>query len=676
MKKIIISAIILIFSLGLSAQVDRSVAPKAGPTPEIKMGDAKEFTLKNGLKVILVEDHTLPVVSMQINFIHEPTMDEQLNATYEVYGSVWKTGTTTLTKDQINEKLDFIGASVFTANRTIGFNSLSKYTEDVFALTTDILLNPTFPQEELDKTVTQLLSGFEAAKTDQNSIMSNIKSATIYKGAHPYGMIVTEDDVDLITTEACWEHYNTYIKPNNAILVIVGDITLKEAKKLVKRNLDSWEPGQIPAPVYDSPQSPEGVQVVFSSKDASPQSNISVSYPVDYKVTDEDYIAASLANFILGGGGFQAKLMKNLREDKGYTYGAYSRLSANRLVGTFNAGSEVIANATDSALVEIAKEMNNMIEGNFTDEDLHLAKMTFKGSFSRSLEDASTISDFAYNLERHNLPEDFYKTYLQKIDAVTKEDVIRVAKKYFTPSNAYFFVVGDRSVIPALEKIDSDGVVVELDYKGDVVVREAISGDVTAESVINSFLDYSGGGQKIRTANEVTVKSAMAVQGMNIENESVMAYDPEFKFKISQKLGGQVISEVSYEDGKAKVVSPQGAQELPAEIAEKIVVQGYYILEAYITELGITPVLEGIDEVNGKKAYKIKFDFKGQISYRYYDIETGACLKSVATEQGQTQEVFYSEYKELVNGIKFPFIQTISVMGMQMENKVKEIIIK
>ena len=673
MKKIILSALVLMLTMSLSAQVDRSKAPAGGPAPEIHLDDAKSFTLKNGLKVLVVEDHKLPVISMSMSFIHEPTMDKELNAVYDVYGEVWKAGTKNMTKDEINEQLDFIGASISTGSRSIGMGCLSKYTEDVFDIMTDILFNPTFPQEEIDKTVVELKSGLESSKTDPGSIMSNIKSATVYQGKHPYGMITTEETIKDIKLESCWKHYNTYIKPNNAILVVVGDITFKEAKKLISKKLKSWKAGDVPAPTYDFPAIPKGVNVVFSNKDAAPQSSVSLYYPLNFKVTDEDIFAASIANFIYGGGGFQAKLMKNLREVKGYTYGAYSSLSADRLVGAFSAGGEMIAKATDSSFVEMVKEMNSMLEGDFTEEDLQMAKATFSGSFSRALESSSTIANFAYNIERQNLPKDYYRTYLQKIDALTREDILVAAKKYFHPEDCYFFVVGDRALIPALEKLDSDGVVVELDYKGDVVVKEEVAADVTAESVINKFLDFSGGKELIRSVKDFSFNTSVSVQGMTIVTENKFIYGEEVDFSVVTKMGGNPMMVIKYVDGIAEISSPQGKQALPKEQSAMLKSQGYFITEAYLAELGVTPVLEGIEDLDGKKVYKVKFDIPGSPMYKYYDVESGAALKSVVTAQGQTQEGFFVKYEKLENGINYPTSQQTVMMGQKLDAVVSDV---
>ncbi len=675
MRKYIILALTLLVSLNLSAQVDRSKAPAAGPTPIIKMGDNKEFKLSNGLRVIVVEDHKLPTISMNISFINDPILEGDRTGFSSLYGDLWKKGTTSKDMDSINEELDFIGASLWTSNGSIGFGSLSKYTNQMLELLTDILYNPTFPASEEEKLKTQYESGLSTVKTDPSSIMSNIRSATIYGKNHPYGDIATAEKLDNFSAADCKLFYDTYIKPNNAIMVIVGDITFKDAKKLVNKYFKKWKKGEVPSHKYDFPASPKGVNVIFSNKDAAPQSSISLSYPVDLKIDSEDLMAVTIANFIYGGGGFSAKLMKNLREDKGYTYGAYSRLSSDKLVANMNASGEVNANATDSSFVEMAKEMNNMINGDFTDEDLEMAKATIAGSFSRRLESSSTIASYAFNIAYYNLAEDYYKTYLQRLDAVTREDIIRVSKKYFHPDNAYYFVVGDRALIPALEKLDSDGVVVELDYKGDVVVKEEIAADVTVESVINSYLSFLGGKDLVKSVKDISYKALMSLQGMNIETIYKMVMDDkgEPSFSLVTQMEGNVMMEIRYIDGVATIKSPQGEQTLPKEQSGMFKSQAYPFIEAYLDVLGITSALEGTEDIDGKKAYKVKLDRPDGSAYYYYDAKSGELLKSVSTQQGQTQEQTYSEYTKLENGLMFPSILRTSMMGMNVEVKNTEV---
>lgn len=676
MKRIIYSIIIgltLLFSVNLNAQVDRTKAPEPGPTPTIKMGAYTEFELPNGLRVLLVEDHKLPRINVGINFLTDPILEGDKAGYLAFYGSLWSKGTTTKDVDAINEEIDFIGASLNTSRRYIGFSALSKYTDQMMAMMSDVLLNPSFPEDEVAKLKTQIESGLSTVKTDPGSIMSNISKAVFYGDKHAYGDIESAEKLKNFGVKECKEFYNTFIRPNNAVMVIVGDITEKEAKKLVGKYLKKWKKAEVPTFEYDFPIVPKGVNVIFSNKDAASQSSISLAYPIDLTYENADYIPLTVANFILGGGSFQAKLMKNLREDKGFTYGAYSSVSRDRLVGDFSASSEVNVNATDSAFVEIAKEMQNMRDGNFEEIDLARTKSTISGSFSRALESPGTIANYAFLIERNNLPKDYFETYLQKLDAVTMEDIVRVSNKYFDPNNAYYLVVGDKSIIPALEKLDSDGVVLELDYLGQPIEKIEVSNDVTVDGVLNKYLDFIGGAELVKSLKDMSFKTIMNIQGMTIENMSKMILGDNVAFSMVTSMGGNVMSDVKYIDGEANIKSPQGNQVLTGEQAAPLKYQGYPFIEAYVKELGLNVILEEIVEVDGKKAYKVKFDIPGAPSYSFYDVGTGEKLKSISSQGGQNQEQIYKDYKEFPNGIKYATTLKMNMMGMEVEAKVKDV---
>lgn len=467
MKKIlsltIAAALLSLFQL--SAQIDRTKAPEAGPAPVVEFGDFDKFTLDNGLRVILVEDHDRPLVSVAINFIIDPFVEGDKAGESQFFGEVWSKGTANRTAEQINNEVDFLGASFRTGSSSIGFTTLTKYTDRMMDILTDVLYHPTFPQEEMDKMRDQYLGALQLSSSQPSSIITNIQAATVYPEGHPYRDIMTEATVNNITADDCREYYDKYIIPNSAIMIIVGDMKLKEAKALCSKYLASWEAGEVIAFEDPGVNRPEGIEVVFSPKDGAVQSTIRMMAPITLTQDSEDLMALQIANGIYGGGGFDAKLFRNLRETHGWTYGAYSSIRPDEVSGTFYALGDVNSNATDSSFVQMRYELQNMMDGVYTEDDLKKFKTMYAGEFSRSLESSDQIAQFAYYIERYGLPDDYYATYLQRLDALTMDDIRAVVAKYFDPDNMYWFCVGDPSVIPALAAYDSDGVVVELDFR-------------------------------------------------------------------------------------------------------------------------------------------------------------------------------------------------------------------
>lgn len=652
---------VLVSCFQLSAQIDRSKAPEPGPAPKIEFGSHEKFTLRNGLRVIVVEDHSRPVVTASLSFLTDPFEEGEKAGLSSIFGDLWGKGTENLTAEEIHEKTDFLGATFRTGANSIGFYTMTKYLDEMMGLMSDVLFHPTFPENELEKIKTQIYSGLEASKTDPSSILSNIRTATVYPEGHAYSDILTAETVAAVTADDCRAFYSRYIIPNNAILVFVGDITLKQAKKLSNAYLKSWKKGEIVR--FENPEvnRPEGIQVIFSPKAGSVQSSIQMMYPVDLKPGAPDILAANLANAIYGGGDFSAKLMKNLREDKGYTYGAYSSISSDRVSGSFRAQAEVNREATDSSFIEMQHEMFEMLAGNFTDKDFERIRTTFAGSFSRSLEETSTLADFALNTERYGLPEDYYSTYLQRLAAVTREDVQNAVAKYFHPENAYYFVVGDESILPALEKLDSDGKVTVLDYKGDPIEQKEISADVTVESVLDKFFTFIGGRELAAGIEDIAEEVTMEMMGMSIVSETVRIPSAGY-LRIRQSMGGNVISEMKLMDGVLHVTAQGQTQQISEPAIVDPMKTGLYAFpELAVSEAGNSAELAGIESVNGKDAYKVRMNLFGTVAYFYYDTETGARVKSAVEMQGQVQESGFGDYVRTEYGISYPMLQTAVV---------------
>ena len=677
MKKIlsltIAAALLSLFQL--SAQIDRSKAPEAGPAPVVEFGDFEKFTLDNGLRVILVEDHDRPLVSVAINFIVDPYMQGDKTGESEFFGELWSKGTASRTAEQINNEVDFLGASFRTSSSSIGFTTLTKYTDKMMELLSDVLYNPTFPQEEMDKMQDQYLGLLQMSQSQPSSIISNIQTATVYPEGHSYSDIMTEATVKNITVDDCRAYYDKYIIPNSAIMIITGDMKLKEAKALCEKYLASWEAGEVIT--FDDPEvnRPEGIEVVFSPKDGAVQSTIRMMAPITLTRDSEDLMALQIANGIYGGGGFDAKLFRNLRETHGWTYGAYSSVRPDEVSATFYAFGDVNANATDSSFVQMRQELQNMMDGDYTEDDLKKFKTMYAGDFSRSLESSDQIASYAYNIERYGLPADYYATYLQRLDALTLDDIRAVVAKYFDPDNMYWFCVGDPSVIPALAAYDSDGVVVELDFEGKPIERKAVAEGVTVESVLDSYLEAIGGRALVEGINDMTENVEMNVMGMSMTTTTKRIIDQKC-FSITQTMGGNPISNIVLRDGKIKVSAGGMEQEITDPAQVEAMSDIYPFPEILGAEQGYVFTLEGIENVDGSDAYKVRQEKGGMASYNFYDVATGLKVKSIASAQGQTQEVVYADYQQTPYGILYPMVQktTLPQVGV-VEAKVTEVTI-
>lgn len=667
MKKILI----YIFSTCLLsnvvvAQVDRTKAPEPGPAPEIKIAKPEFFELKNGLKVYVVENHKLPRIAFSLSLDREPILEGDNAGYVGMTGQLLMSGTTNRTKAVLDEEIDFIGASLSASASGVTSSSLTRHQDKLLELMVDVLYNPSFPPEELDKLKKQTLSGLAQSKEDPGAIAGNVRSTLVYGASHPYGELSTEETVEKITAEDCKAYYNKFFKPNISYLAIVGDITLKDAKKLVKKYFSEWERGDVAKDTYDVPKEPSKTYVALVDRPASVQSMINVSYPVPLKIGSDDVIKARVLNQILGAG-FSSRLMQNLREDKAYTYGARSSLSSDDLVGTFTASASVRNEVTDSAVYEFMYELRKIAEEDVTEAELKSAKAAIMGSFGRSLESPQTVARFAITSAVYNLPENYFNNYLKNLDAVTIADVKAMAKKYIRPENAHIIVVGKGKEVSS--KLSQFGEVKYFDTYGksyEPSSESMLPDGLTAEKVIADYAVAIGGKTNISKVKNVEATYKASMMGRDMVVTQLMTND--LKSKMSIDMGGMIVME-SVTDGTDAKISQMG-QSAPLDDKtkeEQILTSGLFS-EILLQEMGATLKLTGIEKINEQDHYIVEVTLsKGSIYTVYFDAATGLKTrysKMIETPQGSfTQTIDYTDYKE-VNGVKLAHLMT-QKMGPQ-----------
>ena len=663
MKRIISFVILILTVAVLSAQIDRSVQPAAGPAPKINIGKPAKFTLKNGLTVFVVENHKVPAVTYSLMLDLDPILEGDAAGYVDFAGSLMRTGTKTRTKAQIDEAVDFIGASLSPHSNGIYGRSLKKHSDKLLELMADVLFNPVFPQDELEKTVTQAKSGIQVNKDHASAIAENVRKMLLYGLDDPYGEMTTEETLDNITVEHLKKYHDTYFRPNVAYLVIVGDITVKEAKKQVEKYFGKWQKKDVPKHVYENPKQYSAPKVAIANKDGATQSSIVVAHTVNLTPGHPDEIKSSVMNQILGGSSFNAKLFQNLREDKAFTYGAYSRLSSDKRIGNFRANTEVRTAVTDSAIHEILKEMNIMRTELVSANDLELTKSMMAGTFSMSLEDPQTIARFALNIERYGLPANYYETYLEKLAVVTAQDVKEMANKYLKPDNAVILAVGDVSAIRnPMKAFSPTGEVKEYNFYAKEVVFTGIPAGLTPKTVIQTYIDAIGGETALNAVNDIKTVAKMSMQGMEIEIVTLKK-KPD-KVKIDQKMMGNVMSSQIYDGKKGKISSMMGEQIIEGDDAAPF--KDAAVMFAELTMLENTDNLEliSVDNIDGRDAYKMNVTQpNGMTTVVYFDVETGLKLREVTAAPQGTVSVTYEDYAEF-DGIKFPIIVK-TLMGPQ-----------
>lgn len=667
MKKIYILSIAVVLALPGFSQIDRTKVPEPGPAPEIKIGTPASFELKNGLQVIVVENHKLPRVAFNLILDFEAVLEGDKAGYVSIAGDLLRTGTTTKSKSEIDEAVDFIGASLNTSASGIYAASLTKHQDALLELMTDVLYNPSFPDEELEKLRKQTLSGLAAQKEDPGSIAANVRGAVLFGKDHPYGELTTEESVERITIEDCKSFYDSYFTPEIAYLAIVGDISIKDAKKLAKKYFGQWENKQIELPQFSAPSAPEMTKVALVDRSSSVQSEIRVGYPIVLKKGDPDVVKANLMNTILGGG-FSSRINQNLREKHAYTYGAGSGLSSDMIVGNFNAYSSVRNEVTDSAVYQLMFELKRIINEKVTEEELASAKAYIAGGFARSLERPQTIANFALNVKRYNLPEDYYSNYLVRLDAVTIDDIQATANKYIKPKNAHIIVVGKGSEVA--DKLTQFGELTYYDIYGNSYVPEVseLPEGLTANKVLEDFITAIGGEEKIRAIKDMKQVMKTEMQGRELEITAVNKAPNKYRQDVS--MGGMAVMSSIFNGEKAKL--QQMGQEVPVDenMLKDMPYSAAIVSELAIKDMGLNVELVGVENIEGTKAYAVEVTKpSGSKTTYYYDVDTGLKVREsevVPGPQGEmVQETDMSDYKE-VEGVKFPSSYTLPMGPMKM----------
>lgn len=683
-KNIYTVAALSIVSIAATGQeIDRSKAPEPGQAPKINIGTPETFTLDNGLKVFVVENHKLPKVSIQLAIDMPLVMEGDKVGVGEMTGEMLNAGTTEKTKAQMDEEIDFIGASISATSTGIFASSLSKHSDKVMGIMSDMLLKPAFPQEELDKAKKRALSNLKSLSTNPEAIAGRVSDVLLYGKNHPYGEVQTADHVNNITIADCKKYYQDYFRPNIAYLVIVGDITPAVAKEKAKKYFGSWEKRQVPGQKYETSTEVTGVRVAFVEKPGAVQSVVKVIYPLDLPVGSSDDASIKIMNGIFGGA-FSSRLNMNLREEHGYTYGARGSANSDKYIGYFSAGASVRNEVTDSAVAEIISEMKEMMETQVTMDELTRNINFNNGNFALSLESDQTVARFALNIEKYDLPDDYYQNYLSRLQKVTQADVQAAAKKYIHPNNCIILVVGSRDVVDNLKQFDTDGKIEFYDINGDVKSGEKkkLPEGLTAEKVIEDYvLAYTQSSsmkealKKLKKVKDITMISETEMQGMKLEI-TIKRKAPNMMLS-EMNMSGMTVQKSVFDGNAGGTSGMQGNQAFEGDDLKEQKYSSTMHLETRYKDLGYQLTLKSIEEVNGKDAYMVEVvDPMGNVENEYYDIDSKLKVYSMSTSETPEGEMTitseFHDYKE-VNGLLFPhrMVQNFGPQALEME--VKEI---
>lgn len=671
MKKIIITAFSFLVILNTHAQkkVDRSKQPEAGPAPVISVSTPVTYKLANGIIVLVVEDHRLPKVSATYFIDQGPITEGAKAGEFDMMGNMLSEGTTTKTKAQFDEAVDQMGADVNLSGSRSSTSALSRYFNKAFMLMAEALRHPAFPQESFEKIKSQTLTGLKANEKNAKAISARVVDALAFGPSHPEGEFETEESVNKFTLDDIKNIYKKYVTPSRGYLTFVGDIKPLAAKTLAEKAFGDWKGASLALPKLSMVNNPSKTEVDLIDVPNAVQSEITVVNLVNIPMSSPDYFPLLLANQILGGGS-ESHLFMNLREKHGYTYGAYSSVGAGRFQTKFNAAASVRNEKADSAIMEILNELDTIRTQKVSDEELKNAKALYNGSFALGLEDPARTAAFSSNILINNLPEDFYKTYLQKINAVTAADIQRVAQKYFNYNNTRIVVVGKAETVKTGLGAMGYPLNVYDKYAKKVEMKSMASTSSSTKSpdeIINNYIKAIGGENELKEVKSVAVTGKMNMHGMALNYEQKQM-SPNMEVTNIIMNGNPVVHK--FFNGKTGSMTQMGnKQDLTEdEITEGVETKGIF-QQLFYKEAGYKLDNAGTEKVGANDAYKINVTSpSGKKSAEYYDVNSGYLVKTIRNTKANgmdiEQSIEFSNYKKVAD-VMFPFTNSVSVQTPQ-----------
>ncbi|KPH12740.1 pitrilysin family protein [Chryseobacterium sp. ERMR1:04] len=655
-KQLTYIAVAFLFTGMLSAQkIDINAMPKPGPTPAINIAKPKTFQLSNGLTVMVVENNKLPRVSANLSMDRPPYYEGNVTGVSGIMAEQFENGTTNFSKDEFNKKVDFLGANLSFSSNGAFANSLSKYFPEVLGLMADAIINPKFSAEEIQNSKERAIEGLKSDEKNASSIANRVSNALMYGKNTARGEFETVESINKIQLADVQNVYKKYYAPDNAYLVIVGDVKFDQVKPLIEKAFNSWKKANTTFAPLEPASNVAKTEINVVDVPSAVQSVVSVSNLNNLKMKDANYFPATMANYILGGGG-EARLFMNLREKNGFTYGAYSSMTASKYSPEFSAESSVRNEVTDKAVKEFMNELNAI--STVKPEELENAKAKLKGSFIMSLEKPETIARFALNQKVQDLPSDFYTNYLKSIDKVTSADITNAVKATILPNQSRIFIAGKASDISeGLEKLGYP--VKYFDKDANPVAKPAaqkVDASVTIGSVADKYINAIGGLAAVQKVNYISTDATTKVQGMDMSMKMIQGKGG--KMAMDMKMMGNTIQKIVF-DGKDGYMEAQG-KKAPLSDKQKVdMAKDTELFPELTFAKSADHKLAGIEKYNNEDSYVVK----GPKDTYYYSVKTGLKTGEVKAGEGGSIPTSYADYKE-VSGVKFPFTIIQNMGGM------------
>ncbi|HRA73889.1 MAG TPA: pitrilysin family protein, partial [Flavobacterium sp.] len=558
------------------------------------------------------------------------------------------------------------GANVNFSSQGAYASSLSKYANRILELMADGALNPNFTQVEFDKEKAKMLEGIKAQEKSVPTIANRVGDALVFGKTHPSGEFTTVETLSNVTLTNVQTNYQNYFVPENAYLVVIGDVKYNKIKPVIEKLFGSWQKGSAPKLSYTDPKNVDITQINFIDMPNAVQSEISLVNTINLKMSDPDFFPAVIATYILGGD-INSFLNMNLREKHGWTYGANATIGSGKYVSKLKSASAVRSIATDSAVVEFIKEIKKIRTEKVSDELLANVKAGYIGRFVMQVQKPQAVARYALNIETEKLPADFYENYIKNITAVTAEQVQLAANKYFLIDNTRIVIAGKGSeVLPGLEKLKIP--IFYFDKYGNQlekpVAKKEVPAGVTAKTVLDNYIKAIGGEKAVASVKTISMLGSTTIPQAPSPLTFTNKVDSKGKLMVELAIGPMsLMKQVVNEKGAYLVQQGQRKNIEGTDLAEMKASATTFEELQLAKKTGLT--ISGIESINGNDAYAIS---NGKTTL-YYDVKSGLKVaESKTVEQGgnkMTQTTNFGDYRE-VKGVKVPF-NIIQNIGFELD---------
>lgn len=657
-----IAALGIVTGTVIAQPIDIRKRPDPLPVKEFAFPAYTQKVLKNGLKVYIIEDHEQPTVNMELQIAGGNLADGNKSGVAQLVADLLTKGTTKRSALQIAEKLDGVAASV-SASSTVGAfsvkgDALKKHLPLMLEVFADVTLNPSFPQEEFDKAIPQIMAGIKNEKSNSNAVAAAMSRKIAYGYNHVYARERSEESLKALSVNDLKQYHTTYFKPGSSVLAIVGDVKPSEILPMIEKAFANWKGGKSPA-VDVPPPSPMSHGIYFIERPGAVQSTImTVNTTVPYK--HPDYEALRMNSSMLGGS-FGGRLFKTLRETYSYTYTPGAFMSAAKHMNRFACIADVRNSVTDSALDVTLRELKRLSSEAVPNDELTNMKRFIVGQYLLSYESAETVASQLLYADYTETSIDEVKKTPQRLMALTSAQLQNVAKKYLLPEQTSIVVVGSKEVLPKLQRF---GKVYEydLDLQSAEAAKNKISAvSMTADEILAKH-KQAVGGDKLSTVTSIVIKGTANISmGGGTSMQSMQGSFTEKKKSPNKRYSlldlGRMKQEMWMDGNKGWIANPgQGPEEMDADKFVEESADAALFKTAMLKEMGYTLKVIGKKEGDiivealakgGKNPEKIFFDEKTMLVRKIEIIQE-------APGMGQMMLTVKNSDYQSVDGIMMP----------------------